>query len=626
MQFHARGNRTATSESIGPFTSPLMSDIAVSDKSMREEDFRMTSATIKEYGKSEYSQRSSRLHLSDQVEQEAVRQSVFTTKASLVSLGNQHLLDWLGILGPLVVAGVVWACGEGIDPNPGVARCAGVIIIVCGWWVCAPFPDIAASIAPVVFLPLVGVLSAEDAASTYFSDNIFLLIGAGFSNLCIEESGLSDRLGLQGLKQFTGSTGNVRPAVMVLGFAVVAGGLSMVCHNTSTTLMMLPFALGIIEKVEESNRDRPEDCRCFSVAVMLAIAYSASMGGIATSIGTSANLVVISTMTSFFGAEHSLTFADYLVYMGVPALAMLCLVYAVVCGFWLRGVELSVPPQVVDTLIAAKGPWDRDQKAVLCVQLVMIVLWISREASWGWGQLMLDGGEFWGDGAVAVAAALPLFSIPSVQRPGEALLTGKMIEHFKWSVCLLLGGGFALAEGVQASGLDAFIAGKLSSPAQSLPLFAFLVVLVFGVTCFTEFASNTATANILLPILAATAVKADLHPLALLLPVAAACSCAFCLPMATVPNALIFSTKRVGFREMIGTGFILNALAAVVIPLAMCAYTLPVAGAGGFGGSHAPSWAEDLAEATGKLVNCTFTSPAPTPGAPPDFAHQPLLG
>ena len=226
---------------------------------------------------------------------------------------------------------------------------------------------------------------------------------------------------------------------------------------------------------------------------------------------------------------------------------------------------------------------------------------------------MLDKGEFWDDGAVAVACALPLFMMPSTRRPGEALLTAEMLTHLKWSVMLLLGAGFALAEGVQVSGLDVFIASHLSAPATSMPLFSFLIILVLGTASFTEFASNTATANILLPVLAVTAVEADIHPLALLLPAVAACSCAFCLPMATVPNALVFSTRRVGFKEMIGTGLVLNFLSALIIPTTMMLYTFPVANAGGFGGSPAPRWAsEALIKGAGELVNCTFTSSAPT--------------
>ena len=301
---------------------------------------------------------------------------------------------------------------------------------------------------------------------------------------------------------------------------------------------------------------------------------------------------------------------------------MLAIAYTVVVLRWARGLKLEVPLEVLDGLIERLPKFDRDMAVVASVQLLQIGLWFTREGSWGWQDRLIENRDrpLWGDGAVAIVAAFPLFILESVQRPGEALLSGAMLTQLNWSVVLLLGAGFSIAFGVQQSGLDTVLADLLvdahSGPSGiSLPVF--LGILIFAVSTFTEFASNTATANVVLPVLAVTAVELDYSPLVFLYPAVAACSCAFCFPMATPPNAIVFSSKRVSFSEMFSTGVFINLLTVVVLPVVFMAFSFPVGGLGGwFGNAGAPRWAKraiEAAQSGAKLVNCTFTSPAPTP-------------
>jgi len=378
--------------------------------------------------------------------------------------------------------------------------------------------------------------------------------------------------------------------------------------------MLMPFALGILEKVDEINPTRKAHCAMFGTAVMLGIAYGATCGGMATTIGTTPNLVLVSVMESYFGKNHTLNFTSYFVINIVPSLTMMAVAFCVITLKWSLGIQLEVPAEILDDMIARLPPFDRDQQATLLVQLAQVCLWFSREGGWGWGRFMIDNGKFWNDGGVAVLAAFPLFMVPSVQRRGERLLEARMLPEINWSVILLLGAGFAIANGVSLSGLSEFLAKGIHAAQEGVPLPLFLGLLVILVSSFTEFASNTATANILLPVLAVSAVNSNYHPLALMLPAVAACSCAFCFPMATPPNAVVFASRRVSFIEMVTTGLFINLTAVFVIPFVFLSYSFPVGGIGGFDGCPCPEWAKDaLDHKPGELVNCTFTSPAPTP-------------
>ena len=286
-----------------------------------------------------------------------------------------------------------------------------------------------------------------------------------------------------------------------------------------------------------------------------------------------------------------------------PACFLLVLVYAVVYFKWGRNLNLKVPLDIVTAQIEALPPLTRDEKVVGLVQSLQIALWFSRKesvpGSSGWSEEENSPWEgdakMWGDGGVALMCAFVLFLIPSGSRPGEKILTHKMTKHLPWDILVMMGGGFAIAEATKTSGTAEWLAGHLGQWAKDLRIIPFLMCLCMTVTFLTEIASNTATATILMPVLIPAAQAANLHPLAMLVPACIACSTAFMLPMATGPNAVVFSMKRLSIDDMAGTGLYLNILSGLLLPVFMLGTSFPIGGFGSLatGADSAPSWARE---------------------------------
>jgi len=500
----------------------------------------------------------------------------------------------MGTFLPVLLCIGLFCFNNQLDPdNPKVGKCMGVIVLISGWWMAAPIPTIAVSLSPVFLFPLTDILSGSQTAKSYFTYVQMLLIGAFLVDICIEESRLAERFGLRGLLLFAESSndtrGLVRPSRMVFGFMAIAYILSLFIANTSVTMMMMPFCISLLDKIEEANQDQKQDCHRFTVATLLGVSFAANCGGLATSIGTTANLVLTNDMTELYGQNHSPSFAKFFLLCWVPSLAMFFAAYIVIYICWCRHLHsLRVPTRLAQEALDKLGPIDRDQCIVLLAQLSQMVLWFGRSIYYGYGWREFD------DGTVSILCAFPLFFISSSQRPGQAILTKDMVAHLDWDLLMLVGAGFAIAAAVSSSKLDNYVAAAIGTgDSTSVPLFLVVFVAFSSVAILTEFASSNATANVLIPILAVTAVHSNLHPFALMLPACLACSCAFSFPVATPSNAIVFSTGRFTLKEMVHTGFWLTTASMFIVPFCMLFYTFPVGGIGSFKHAHLPDWAND---------------------------------
>ena len=407
------------------------------------------------------------------------------------------------------------------------------------WWVFEAVPLPVGSLVPLALLPLTGVLDAKQVGAAFGHHLILLLLGGFLLSAGMEKSGAHRRLALMMVNACGGTEGKR----LVLGFMLATAVLSMWISNTATTLMMLPIAVAVLQNV----RDRE-----VAVPLLLGIAFAANVGGIATPIGTPPNLVFMAEFAKISGEE--MTFLGWMK-IGVPVSALM----VVVIWLWLtRRLKGASPIKLPDP-----GKWRSAEVRTLGVFVVVAIFWVTRkEPGGGWsGWFGLENAN---DASVAFLGVIALFCIPDGEGKGHRLLDWESANKIPWGLLILMGSGMVLATAFKESGLSGSIAGLLDG-LETLPP----VVLIFGiavmVTFLTELTSNTATTNLLMPILGAAALGSGLSPALLMIPAAVSASCAFMLPVATMPNAIVFGTGNVPIRRMVGEGFVLNLLGALAV-------------------------------------------------------------
>ncbi|MCG5053035.1 MAG: SLC13 family permease [Myxococcales bacterium] len=423
---------------------------------------------------------------------------------------------------------------------------AGVTALCAAWWIFEPLPLAATSLLPFVVFPAAGVLSHEQVAAAYGHTLVLLFLGGFLLSAGMERSGAHERVAMLMVRAVGG--GGRR---LVLGFMVAAAATSMWISNTATTLMLLPMAAAAAARVGDPGVSR---------ALMLGIAYASSIGGLGTPIGSPPNIVFMAIYNAQSGATFS--FVDWM-RVGVPVV----LVFTPLAWWWLTrhvGPVPVVPPP-------RPGAWSVGQKRVLGVFVAAAVLWITRTSpagGWnGWLEVLFayqGKGELVGDSTVALAGAFVLFLIPDGQ--GARLLDWPTAERIPWGILLLFGGGIAIAQAFSASGLSAALGGALDGLTR-LPPLVMIAGVCLVVTFLTEVTSNTATANVIMPILMAAALAADVKAPLLMVPAALSCSCAFMLPVATPPNAVVFGAGYVTVKDMARAGLVLNLMGVVLISL-----------------------------------------------------------
>lgn len=457
---------------------------------------------------------------------------------------------WLGPLLGLAVGAGVFAAGLGRD----AAVTAGLTCLCALWWTTEPIHLAATGIVPLAALPLLGVVGHKEVAASYGHPLILLLLGGLLVSSALERSGAHRRLalmmvGLMGRR--SGATSNRR---LVLGFLLTSALLSMWISNTATALMLVPVAMALVEW-EPAERKK-----ALAVPLLLGIAYGASIGGLGTPIGTPPNVLFLAMYEE--ATQKSVSFLDWMK-LGIPVtLALVPVAWWVVCR-GLSGAPVASLPK--------PGPWRPAERRVLAVFLVTALAWMTRvEPYGGWTGLL--GLTTVGDSTIALAAFVALAVSPDGE--GGRLLPWSTASRVPWGLLLLFSGGLALARAFSASGLSAAMGEALASVAV-LPLPLLLIAVALGVSFLTEVTSNTATAAVLLPVLAATAERAGLEPEWLMVPAVLSASCAFMLPVATAPNAIVFGAGQIEARQMAAVGYRLNLLASLVIS-ALCYLSLPL--------------------------------------------------
>lgn len=468
------------------------------------------------------------------------------------------------VLGPILFFLVLLF--DFVPEKPVVTRMAAVVLLMSVWWITEAIPLAATAILPMILYPLMGILAGKATAPIYFNSTIFLFIGGFMIALTMEKWDLHRRLALLTIRTIGGG-----PSRIILGFMVASAFLSAWMSNTATTIMMLPIGLSIILKLEEEFGEK--DTHRFALCLMLGIAYAASMGGMATLVGTPPNLVLQRTFQLTFPEAPPISFGIWMI-MAVPlAMCMVLVIWVVLTKLVYRPAEhLRVDPKIVNDEYKALGPMSYEEKVVAMVFFLTALLWVFRKnlvlgfmTIPGWSNL-LPTAQLIDDGTVAIFMASLLFFFPthSPKAQTATLMDVTVFKNLPWDIVILFGGGFALAKGFQVTGLADFIGSKLQILAGFSPV-AMIGIICTSLTFLTELTSNTATTQMILPILASIAVAMKTNPLLLMIPAALASSCAFMMPVATPPNAIVFGSGRIKIGEMVKAGLLINLVGIVVI-------------------------------------------------------------
>ncbi len=434
-------------------------------------------------------------------------------------------------------------------------RTSGVALLLAVWWATEVLPIPVTSLLPILLFPALGVMSMENSTAPYAAPAIFLLMGGFIIATGLAKWDLHRRIALNILVRVGNS-----PAALIAGFMGTTALISMWISNTASTLMMIPIAMSLAGEMVKDEIDQHQK---FILCLILGIAYSASIGGLGTIIGTPPNLFVVSFMRQNYGIDIS--FVDWMMF-GVPvAIVMTTLAWWVLTkwafSFDLHGEKIS--KITINAELEKLGKLTQPERRITYVFVFIAMAWILRVPVQEHFEILL----WLNDAMIAVGGAVLMFIIPAGQtmhKKNVALMDWESASKIPWGVLLLFGGGLSLAEAIKNSGLADWIGAGLSG-LPHLDLIVMMLVLVTLVIFLTELTSNTATTATLLPILGVLAVSSGIDPMLLFAPTALAASCAFMLPVATAPNAVVYSTGQVTISQMAHAGLKLNLVAIIVV-------------------------------------------------------------
>ena len=540
-----------------------------------------------------------------------------TTAAKLPPLGNNSdsLRPRIGLwLGPLAFVSILLFLDLD-SQNPAATRMVAIVALMAIWWITEAIPLAATALLPIVLFPVMGIMRGRElpaanridlssvsfngdysvsdfdivfpnVANQYMDWIILLFMGGFIIAIAVEKWNLHKRIALHILRTIGG-----QPHRLVLGFMVATGFLSMWLSNTATALMMMPMGMSLILLYEELNEktiaeggtvsDRAPN---FALTLLLGIAYSASIGGFATLIGTPPNGVLITQMSQLFPEAPEITFSSWMLF-ALPMSAVFMVLAWLVLTRFVFPLPATTPFSGKDFIqgeIKKLGPMSVEEKRVGTVFGLAALLWMTRKERlfgaevdvFGWShyldQLLLSAGSnpvgyLIDDGTVSIAMALLLFILPAGKAVGGRLLDWEDTKKVPWGILLLFGGGLALAKGFSTSGLSLYIASQLQSTLGDASPLAIVIGTSGVVTGLTEVMSNTATISLAVPIMASMAQAIGVHPLLLLIPSTLAASCAFMLPVSTPPNAIVYGSGRVPIMKMVIAGFWLDLLSIVLL-------------------------------------------------------------
>lgn len=451
--------------------------------------------------------------------------------------------------------------------TPEARRVLAVGLLMAVWWITEAVPIPVTALLPIALFPALGVMSAADVTAPYANHIIYLFLGGFLIAVTIEKWHLHHRIALHTVR-LTGTSSNR----VILGFMLATAVLSMWISNTATTMMMMTIGLAVIREIARSVDADPDlDINTqagefrFGIALMLGIAYSASIGGIATLIGTPPNAILAGVIENTFGI--SITFLDWMIFALPLSIVMLVLTWWYLTRL-AHPAEITVLPggrELINQQLQSLGAMSRQEKQVLAIFLTVAILWIVR------GFIDIQALSLVTDSSIAMAGAILLFIVPVNLKEREFLLDWQTAARIPWDILILFGGGFALAAGFSDSGLTRVIAEQLQH-LQGTDVLYVIAAVTTVVIFLTEITSNTATASLFLPVMAALGMAMQIHPFALMMAAALAASCAFMLPVATPPNAIVFSSRYVSIPQMARTGIWINLMAIVLITLVIYVY------------------------------------------------------
>ena len=471
---------------------------------------------------------------------------------------SQRLPAWFGIVLGLAACAVMLALPAPGGMPPAAWSVAAVAALMALWWLTEAVPVAVTALVPLALFPLLGQGSIKAVAAPYANPLIFLFLGGFLIALAVERWGLHKRIALLVL-----SRAGTRPRQLVGAFMVTAAGLSMWISNTASTVMMLPIALSVIGIVATSQSDGKAigfDGSPFAKALLLGTAYGASMGGVATLVGTPPNALLAGFVLDKYGLE--IGFAQWMV-IGVPVtVAMLVLGWLLITRvvFGLSGEDQPEAAQAIEDEAQALPAMSKAEKLVALVFGATALLWITRPLL----QKALPFLDGLTDAGIAVTAGVVLFAIPVNLKERDFLLNWDWAKKLPWGVLILFGGGLSLASQVSASGLANWI-GEAMTVFSALPLILTIVLVTTVIVFLTEMTSNTATTATFLPVIAALASVMGTEPMMLLAPAALGASMAFMMPVATPPNAIVFGGGHLTIPDMARAGFLVNLTAIAVI-------------------------------------------------------------
>ncbi|MCL4159451.1 UNVERIFIED_CONTAM: hypothetical protein GTU68_029470 [Idotea baltica] len=438
--------------------------------------------------------------------------------------------------------------GLSVEANAVLATTAWIAI----WWITEAIPIAVTALLPLVLFPLSGGLDLAATSASFGHKYVFLYLGGFIIAIAIEKWNLHKRIALN-IINFIGS--DVRK--IILGFMLATAFLSMWISNTATSVMMLPIGMAIIKQLKDNPNTVADENKIFGKALMLAIAYSASIGGVATLIGTPPNLVLAGVVLDTYGYE--ITFLQWLSF-GLPIsilLLFICWLYLTRYAFQFKQKDFPGGKQEIKRQLNQLGKLSYEEKMVAVVFAATAFCWISRSFVL---QKLLPGLD---DTIIAMFFAIVLFLIPAKNKK-EQLINWEEAVKMPWGIVLLFGGGMALAKGFEISGLAVWIGSQMTALA-GLPILILIVVLVAAVNFLTEITSNLATTAMLLPVLAPMALIIDVHPFVLMVGAAVAASCAFMLPVATPPNAVVFGSGYLRIPDMVRKGLFMNVVSILIV-------------------------------------------------------------
>ena len=448
----------------------------------------------------------------------------------------------------------------------GLSKAANAVLAttlwVAVWWTLEVVPIAVTALLPIILFPISGAMKLGETTASFGHKYVFLYIGGFVLAIAIEKWSLHKRIALNIINIIGTSVSRI-----ILGFMIATAFLSMWISNTATTVMMLPIGLAIISQLKDNPDTIEDENEIFGKALMLAIAYSASIGGVATLIGTPPNLVLAGILEDQYNIE--LTFSKWMVF-GLPIsliLLTICWNYLTKVAFKFKQKEFPGGKAEIKRQVKLLGKISYEEKTVLTVFIVTAFLWITRSF------LLKPLIPAIDDTIIALISAFALFLLPTKNHK-ERIINWENAVKLPWGILLLFGGGLALAEGFKTSGLAEWIGSQITL-IEHFPLIILLLVIVFAVNFLTEVTSNLATTAMLLPVIVPVALALNVHPYTLMVGITVAASCAFMLPVATPPNAVVFGSGYLKIPDMMKTGIWMNLISIILVTLATY-YLLPL--------------------------------------------------